>query len=300
MHRPAQEGSLVVETARTPTLFTAELRWRRPMLALHVASALAVVSAGFALLQSSGRSPYAALALATAAALVASNRLYMATHARRTTIGMAPVAGAALGLAGASALALAGLSPLVRSVCLVIAGAGALLGLVVAFWFVRIRSAYRRRTSVAPDAALIVLGGAIRRGRPCTTLALRLDIAARLWEQAPRRTIVVTGGPAPGQGMSEAEAMARYLQERGVSPHAIILEPQALNTRENITLSCHLLDARGFAGQRCVVSSDYHLWRAKRDARRLGVPLTAVAAPTPWAGRLQQWCREVLTIMANR
>ena len=181
-----------------------------------------------------------------------------------------------------------------------IVGATAILAATMLVWFVRIRSAYRTHPHIAPDAALVVLGGAIRNGRPCATLAARLDVAARHWHESEARTIVVTGGPAPGQGMTEAQSMARYLQEHGVNHNSILLEQEALNTQQNIAHSCQLLHEQGFAGQLCVVSSDYHLWRARRDARVQGIELTGIAAPTPWMGRLQQWSREALTIMSGR
>jgi uncharacterized SAM-binding protein YcdF (DUF218 family) len=94
--------------------------------------------------------------------------------------------------------------------------------------------------------------------------------------------------------------MARYLQEHGVMRKRILLEPTARNTRENIARSSELLDDRGFCGQRCVVSSDYHLYRALRDGRSLGIDLCPVAAPTPSGSVPQQWCREVLTILFGR
>ena len=74
----------------------------------------------------------------------------------------------------------------------------------------------------------------------------------------------------------------------------------ARNTRENIERSCELLDACAFGGQRCVVTSDYHLLRALFEAQQVGVALVPIAAPTPPGTALQQWCREVLTILAGR
>ena len=108
--------------------------------------------------------------------------------------------------------------------------------------------------------------------------------------------VVVTGGPTPDGSTTEAHEMARYLHEHGVGRACVLLEPTARNTRENIARSTELLDERGFSGQRCVVSSDYHLYRALRETRHLGQDLTPIAAPTPRASVAQQWCREVLTV----
>ena len=176
----------------------------------------------------------------------------------------------------------------------------AVLACTLIFWFVRIRSCYRRRPTIEPDATLIILGGAIRGGQPCLTLARRLDVAIRYAHSHPSATLVPTGGPVPEKPYTEADVMARYLREHGVAAERILPETRALNTRQNIANACALLDGRNIHTQRCVVSSDYHLWRALRVARAVGVELTPIPAPTPWAGRPQQWCREALTIISGR
>jgi uncharacterized SAM-binding protein YcdF (DUF218 family) len=112
--------------------------------------------------------------------------------------------------------------------------------------------------------------------------------------------VVVTGGTTPDGSTTEAREMARYLRERGVRQACVLLEPTARNTRENIARSTELLDERGFSDQRCVVSSDYHLYRALRETRRLGQELTPIAAPTPPKSAVQQWYREALTIWFGR
>lgn len=231
--------------------------------------------------------------------LVASNLHYLRTHAL-TTVGMIPVALFSLLPALVSVLETGLLGTVGRLACTLAVAALGALALLFGWWALRLRRAYVAHPQLAPDAALIVLGGAIKRGRPCTTLALRLDVAARSWHESPTRLVVVTGGPTPSGATTEADEMARYLRAAGVDGQSILLERQARNTRENMTLSCKLLDARGFAGQRCVVSSDYHLWRALREARALGISLTPMAAPTPPASILQQWCREILTILSGR
>ncbi|MBQ1841059.1 MAG: YdcF family protein, partial [Atopobiaceae bacterium] len=228
-----------------------------------------------------------------------SNLHYQRTHTL-TTIGMIPIALLSLlppAVAGATAGTLA---PALRAVCAVLSvPLGALLVALLATC-VRIRAAYRAHPKVSPTAALIVLGGAIKHGRPCQTLALRLDTALSYWQEEPSRMVVVTGGTTPDGSTTEAHEMARYLRERGVRQACVLLEPTARNTRENIARSTELLDERGFSDQRCVVSSDYHLYRALRETRRLGQELTPIAAPTPPKSAVQQWCREALTIWFGR
>lgn len=231
--------------------------------------------------------------------LAASNVHYQVNHPL-PTVGMIPLALFTLITPLVAFLCAPSLAGAVRGIFI------ALLLLLVAllvtfvFWLIRLRLVYSTHPQISPRAALIVLGGAIKRGRPCETLAQRLDISERLWRQQNDRIIVVTGGPTPDKRTTEAREMARYLQQRGVRSSSMILETRARNTRENIIFSTELLNEHGHRGQRCVISSNYHLWRALRDARMLGIKLTPIAAPTPVGSAPQQWCREVLTIIAGR
>lgn len=238
-----------------------------------------------------GTSP-AKLAAATllSALPLLSNALYLAGH-EGASIGMIPPALFSLIPMSALACHHEGLPQVLR----VFAGGTALLlacfFVLFCIWFLRMRGAYANAPSLAGDAALMVLGATVRDGRPSPTLQARLDAAARLLREAPLRQVVVSGA-------GEAEAMARYLEEDGIEPARIIREEEALNTRENIALSLEALRRYGaHTTQMAVVSNDYHLWRARDHGRKLGVELVCVAARTPRSGLLQQWCREVLTIL---
>ncbi|MDO4537682.1 MAG: YdcF family protein, partial [Coriobacteriales bacterium] len=93
------------------------------------------------------------------------------------------------------------------------------------------------------------------------------------------------------------EVMARYLLEQGIPREQLLVERQARNTRENIAFSLDLVNTQGKSGELCVLTSDYHLYRARTMGRSCGVDLSPIPAITPKRSRLQQWCREVLTIL---
>ncbi len=229
---------------------------------------------------------------------VVSNVIFFAQH-RRVSVGMTPPAVASLAPAAASAL-LGTPTGIVHTACVV---ALVLSGAVIALfghWFARLWTASHRGATVAEDAVIIVLGGAVVGGRPRPTLALRLDTAGVLALGHPHRTLVLTGGPLHNGPGTEAQAMARYLRDKGIPTRQLLLEEAARNTRENIKNSCALVAGTGRDGQLCVLTSDYHLYRALREGRALGIELVPLPAPTPVGGRLQQWCREVLTILVGR
>jgi uncharacterized SAM-binding protein YcdF (DUF218 family) len=74
--------------------------------------------------------------------------------------------------------------------------------------------------------AIVVLGAAVREGRPSPTLQARLDAGHAAFTEGRATRFIVSG-------RGEAEPMRRYLVERGVPEEAIALEPHARNTWEN-------------------------------------------------------------------
>ncbi len=230
-------------------------------------------------------------------ALTASNVRYALRHST-PSVGMVPVAVASVAPAAIGTL-LAGPAAGIRFWLAAAAGAVA-CAVAVCFlaWFWRLRSAYVPPVPLTDDPVVIVLGGAIRDGKPRQTLARRLDVVAAILHERPRATAILTGGPVASEDVTEAQAMADYLARRHIPTAQLLLEPTAANTEQNIARSAELARDHDLADrQLCVLSSDFHLWRARAIGRAQGIELAPIPAPTPRSGRLQQWCREVLTIL---
>ena len=88
----------------------------------------------------------------------------------------------------------------------------------------------------------------------------------------PAAVAVVSGGQGAGEDISEAECMRRYLVEQGVENGRILLEDRSSSTLENLTFSkAAIEDAGGDPSRVAIVSSSYHLYRAKRMAAALGM-----------------------------
>ena len=210
-----------------------------------------------------------------------------------TTVGSVPVALCAV-VPPAAVACLLVRGP-ARLAALVLAALGLACAVFLARWFRLMRAACLRDGGVGADAVVICLGGAVRRGLPLPTLRARLDACLALAREGAGRTIVCTGGPADGEDASEAEVMRRYLVSCGLDDERILVEDTARTTTANIERSVELVRAAGLTGELCVCTSDYHLFRAIAEGRRLGVRLTGVPAATPWPSRLEQWSREALT-----
>lgn len=128
---------------------------------------------------------------------------------------------------------------------------------------------------------LVVLGAAVYGDQPSLTLVRRLEGARDYLLAYPDSVAIVSGGMGPGETVTEAQAMHDWLLAHGIPEERVLMEPQATSTMENLQFSFDLIRARGDEpdGRVAIVSSAYHLYRAKLMARNLGVTAAGVAAP---------------------
>jgi uncharacterized SAM-binding protein YcdF (DUF218 family) len=136
---------------------------------------------------------------------------------------------------------------------------------------------YGRITRLRRADFVVVLGSGLRDGnRVPPLLAGRLDRGLRAYQALTRRhktspVVIVSGGKGTDERISEAEAMARYLIERGLPGDHVVREDRSRTTEENLTFSQAIMQ-QSRPGYRCIiVTSNYHVFRAAIIARRLGV-----------------------------
>lgn len=146
--------------------------------------------------------------------------------------------------------------------------------------------------------AVIVLGCQVRGETPSTMLARRLDAAYEVLCEHPDAVCVVSGGKGSGEDISEAEAMRRYLVQRGVSEERIILEDRSVDTRGNIRFSAELLKERGI-DRVMIVTNEFHQYRAELYARRNGLTAGHHSGKTPLYNLLNYTVREWAALFAQ-
>jgi len=145
---------------------------------------------------------------------------------------------------------------------------------------------------------LIVLGSGTRGDTPSPTLKSRLDSSMMWLGRNPDLKLIVSGGPIKGKPFSEAEVMKRYLVANGVDENKIIVEELSTTTRENIKYTKQLIDRLGTRSQAvAVVTSDFHLFRAKYLARKYYPEVYGIASATPLRSRINNIFREYFAIM---
>lgn len=138
------------------------------------------------------------------------------------------------------------------------------------------------RTDSQPERKyLVVLGAAVHGDEPSLTLVRRLEGALSYLEQYPESIAIVSGGQGVGENISEGQAMHDWLIEHGIPESRILVEDKATSTKENLEFSFAMIRDRGDTpeGNVAIVSSAYHLYRAKLMCRSLGVEAAGVAAP---------------------
>jgi uncharacterized SAM-binding protein YcdF (DUF218 family) len=132
---------------------------------------------------------------------------------------------------------------------------------------------------------VVVLGSGLKDGvRITPLLASRLERGRQVYQALAARgetrgetrgtaspTLIVSGGKGGDERLSEAEAMARYLAERGFPAAAVVREDRSRTTEENLRFSRAIME-RSRPDYRCViVTSNFHVFRAAIIARRVGV-----------------------------
>lgn len=148
---------------------------------------------------------------------------------------------------------------------------------------------------------LIVLGASVKGERMTITLTERVKVAKDYLQQHPKTKAVLSGGQGPGEDITEAEAMYRYLVAHGISEDRLIKEEASTTTEENITFSLNSLDKdwNTQALPTCsLVSSRYHIRRARMMADRLGTPMDGIGAVGYPLIAPNQYVREGIGIIA--
>ncbi|MCR1975092.1 YdcF family protein [Clostridium sporogenes] len=117
---------------------------------------------------------------------------------------------------------------------------------------------------------IIILGCKVKGNDPTPFLQWRLDEGLRLYNEGYGKYIIVSGAKGPGENISEAEAMEKYLVQKGADKNFIILENKSKNTLENIKFSKKKMEDNNLKSS-IIVSNKYHLKRAELLCQKEGI-----------------------------
>ena len=143
---------------------------------------------------------------------------------------------------------------------------------------------------------MVVLGAKVRSDGPSVSLWDRIHGAADYLEAHPDTIAIVSGGKGTDEPMTEAKAMYDELIALGIDPSRIWMEEEATSTWENLNFALNLIEEK--TGERPeklgILSSEYHLFRAKLFAKECGVEAVGIPARTSrLSQKINHFMREV-------
>ena len=141
---------------------------------------------------------------------------------------------------------------------------------------------------------IIILGAGLFGDKVPPLLAQRLDKGLAIYEKFNwRPVIIVSGGQGDDEWISEAEAMAGYLMEKGVPADSIFLENKSRTTLENLIFSKELMLSQGLEQDRVLlVTNSFHALRAGIYMRQVGLKGRSIGSRTAFYFLPSAWIRE--------
>ena len=106
---------------------------------------------------------------------------------------------------------------------------------------------------------------------------IRALYAVRAYRESAFRIIIVTGGGSGAAPLPRGEAMRDFLVAYGIPRSVIRTENRATSTRENAEFVKSML--QGTSGTAVLMTSDFHMFRARRTFEKAGVHV--VPRPIP-------------------
>lgn len=154
---------------------------------------------------------------------------------------------------------------------------------------------------------VLIHGSMIRKDGTLTKLLQsRADRALEFDEMQRKATgkeliFVPSGGKGSDEIISEAEAISRYLQEKGIPKERILLEDQSKNTEENIVNSVKLIRERenGREARIALSTTNYHVFRAGLLAANQGVDIEGIGSKTKSYFWINAFVREFIATLSS-
>ncbi|HAA25898.1 MAG TPA: YdcF family protein [Ruminiclostridium sp.] len=155
---------------------------------------------------------------------------------------------------------------------------------------------YKPRPEQQPEYVVVLGAGILGNGMPTLSLANRLERCIEYAAEHPDTKIIVSGGQGRTEPMTEAEAMARYLVDRGVEPERIILEDRSTSTMENFKYTREII---GEVDEIAFITNNFHIFRSGMLAKRNGFKAYGYGAPTPGIVLVNSYLREFFALIKS-
>ena len=151
------------------------------------------------------------------------------------------------------------------------------------------------------DYVIIHGAGLLDGQRVSKLLRDRLDKAIEVYRKDPTPPkLIPSGGQGSDEKISEAEAMKSYLMDQGIPENDIILEDASTTTYENLLNSKKIMDIIEGRKYTALVTSNYHVYRALRYCRKIGLVCTGIGSHVAFYYWPSALIREFIAIHAEK
>lgn len=149
---------------------------------------------------------------------------------------------------------------------------------------------------------VIIHGSGLLDGdRVSKLLSDRLDKAIEIYRKDPTPPILIpSGGQGADETVSEAEAMEKYLLGKGIPPEKILREDRSTTTLENLRFSKEIIEGRPGSRYTVLVTSNYHVYRAMRHSRKIGLKCVGVGSHVAFYYWPSAVIREFIAVHAEK
>jgi len=146
---------------------------------------------------------------------------------------------------------------------------------------------------------IVILGAMVRGDTPSLILDERLQAGLNCIKKHPEAKVILSGAKGPGENISEAQAMRIYLINNGVDEAKLIKEENSTNTFENLENSKKIIAKINNKTKIFIVTSDFHMFRSKMLASRIGLTAYGVPAKTELYLQPTYYLREYFAVMKS-
>lgn len=110
-----------------------------------------------------------------------------------------------------------------------------------------------------------------------------IDFGNKQYEATKKKIVYIpSGGKGNDEVISEAEAIKKYLIEKGISEKQIIIEDKSTSTIENMKFSKDKIDRVNKDAKISFATTNYHVFRSGVIANREGIDCEGMGSTTKW------------------
>ena len=151
------------------------------------------------------------------------------------------------------------------------------------------------------DYVIIHGSGLLDGNRVSKLLSDRIDKALDIYHKDPTPPILIpSGGKGADETVSEASAMADYIKGKDIPEDKIIIEDESKTTYENLLNSKKIIDAKEGNKYTALVTNNYHVYRALRHARKVGLKCTGIGSHVAFYYWPSALIREYIAVHAEK